>query len=60
MKTFRVKFERVYTTYVTIEASSESEAYDKFESMMDDGLISEKELEQMNIGNEDVTIDEVK
>lgn len=59
-KQFRVKFTRTYTTYVTIEAFTKDVAYDIFEELIDEGVVSAMEAEQYNVGDEDVTITEIK
>lgn len=56
MKKFRVKQERTYTTWLTIEADSKENAEEIYLKMVDDGTAYSLELEQMNVGDEDYEI----
>ena len=53
---FQIKQERTYTTWLTIEADSQTEAEVKYLQMVEEGTAYEKELEQMNVDGEDYTI----
>lgn len=49
---FRVKQERTYTTWLTIEADTKEEAESKYLTLLGDGTAYNEELEQMDVGNE--------
>jgi hypothetical protein len=53
---YQIKQQRTYTTWLTIEASSEAEAEAKYLEMVDNGTAYDQELEQMNVDGEDYTI----
>lgn len=53
---FQIKQERTYTTWLTIEADSQTEAEAKYLQMVEEGTAYEQELEQMNVDGEDYTI----
>lgn len=53
---YRVKQQRTYTTWLTIEADNMEEAEAKYQQMLDDGSAYDKELEQMDVGDEDYKI----
>jgi hypothetical protein len=56
MEKFRVKQERTYTTWLTIEAETRDEAEKKYWQMMEDGEAYHQELKQMDVGDETYTI----
>jgi len=47
MEKFRVKLERTYTTWLTIEAETRDEAEKKYLQMVNDGEVYNQELKQM-------------
>lgn len=53
---FRIKQERTYTTWLTIEADNYDEAEAKYLEMVYNGSAYHEELEQMNVGDENYEI----
>ena len=53
---YRVKQQRTYTTWLTIEADNMEEAEAKYQQMLDDGSAYHQELEQMDVDDEDYKI----
>lgn len=52
MEKFRVKQERTYTTWLTIEAETRKQAEEKYWDMVETGEAYSEELNQMEVGNE--------
>jgi len=66
MKTYQVTFSRTYTTYITLKFPDDGRNHmdiidDRMKCWYDDmwDLIAEKELEQMNISNDNWEIHEL-
>ena len=53
---YRIKQQRTYTTWLTVEADNHDEAESKYLDMVADGSAYHEELEQMNVGDEDYEI----
>lgn len=49
---YRIKQERTYTTWLTVEADSYDEAEAKYFEMMLSGIVYNEELEQMDVSND--------
>lgn len=56
MQKFRVKLERTYVTWLTIEAESRKQAEEKYWEMVEEGEAYHQELKQMDVGDETYTI----
>lgn len=53
---YRIKQERTYVTWLTVEADNYDEAETKYFDMVLDGTAYHQELEQMNIESDDYVI----
>jgi len=59
MKKYQVKLTRVWETYAEIEALTMADAQAMYDSMVESGLMAQKELEQMGISDESHKITEL-
>ena len=53
---YRVRQERTYITWLTVEANSESEAESKYFELITNGTAYDEELKQMNVDDESYEI----
>jgi len=51
---YEIKYKREWFTYVEIEASSQDEAQDKFNKMLENGDVYDIELDQCNVQSEGI------